>query len=113
MKKEKRLEKILGVVVLSITAFTLLLLIYAAYKNISIGAFSLESALGKSVKQGEQYCSSQVIEENKGVGFINYDCTLKNRITKGLKDCKGQYYVFASRIDGRWYVNESSKKIIW
>ena len=50
--------------------------------------------------EGEDYCCSDMIDENRGVAFINYDCTPINRVTKGIKECKGRYYIFANRING-------------
>ncbi|MBI2661732.1 hypothetical protein HYX09_05725 [Candidatus Woesearchaeota archaeon] len=49
----------------------------------------------------------------RGVAFINYDCTPIKRVIKGIKECKGRYYIFANKVNGRWIADEDSKQIIW
>jgi len=110
---EKKIERTLKIVGLCVSCFALLTLIYWSYHLFSTGAFSLEFAMKKVVKDGEEYCTSKIINETTGVGFINYDCKPINQITKGIQRCKGQYYVFATRVNGAWIVNNYTKSIIW
>lgn len=113
METEKKLERNMRIAALCLLCFVLLALIYSLYNVYSTGAASLEHAMKKTAGPAEDFCSSRVINETTGVGFINYDCTPINKITKGVKDCKGQYYVFATRTNSTWIVNLETKTVIW
>ena len=112
---ERRFKKIMIIVAFSLSICTFLLVSYALFSNIKDGSFAVERAADRwADSQGqEEYCRSTVIDENTAVAFINYDCRPINRITKGIKDCKGQYYIFLDKIDGRWTIDESSRQVIW
>jgi hypothetical protein len=108
MKKQPtKFEKIMQKLVLLLGISVFLLLFYSIYLDIKDGSFVVESAAKKYAKSNEQenYCCSNVINQEKAVAFIGYDCA---RIK-----CNGRYYVFLNKINGKWAVDESTKKIIW
>ena len=98
-----------------VSVFTIFMMIYVLFNHILDGSLAVEHKakkwIGKSDSQ--EYCSSQIIEENKAIAFINYDCTPINKITKGIKNCNGKYYIFINKIDNKWIIDETSKTIIW
>jgi len=112
-KKGKRTEKIITTIGLVLACIGLLAVAYRVYDGFSSGAFQFQHAMEKIPIEGEDYCCSDMIDENKGVAFINYDCIPVNRVTKGIKECKGRYYIFANKINGKWIVDEDSKQVIW
>src|SRR3989338_10373195 len=94
-KIESKIEKIMRIISLCAIIFALLVLVYAVVYHYRTGAFTLEFTIKGIAKEGEEYSHSGVIRENKGIGFINYNCTPINQVTKGIQDCTGQYYVFS------------------
>ena len=73
------------------------------------GQFSLEYTIKAGMEKGERYSCSRIIEDGRGLGFVQYNCSRPHISI----ECKGEYYVFAYREDGKWQLNESSKRIMY
>jgi len=108
MKKEKLslVNKIGPYAGMILTALTLILVICATIHFYLNGTFSIEDVVKEWIKSPERFFRSQIISENRGVAFIEYDCVTK-------RDCRGQYLLFIDKIEDKWIVNESSKKVLW
>ncbi|MEK6937603.1 MAG: hypothetical protein AABX04_01025 [Nanoarchaeota archaeon] len=108
MKKKKRslVNKIGPYTGIVLTALTLILVIGAMIHFYLNGTFSIEDAAKEWIKSPERYFRSQIISENRGVAFIEYNCVTK-------RDCRGQYLIFIDKVGDKWIVNESSKKVLW
>lgn len=105
MKQDKS-SNILSYFKIAVLFVALLIMLWVGYSHFKDGTFSVELVVEKWVQAPERYEHSQIINENKGVAFINYNC-----ITKSA--CRGQYIIFIDKINGNWVVNESSKKVLW
>ena len=117
MNVPKRLKKkfmsILPITSILLGFLTLLLALYGLSSHL-INEYPLEKAIKNwdKVNEDQEFLRVELIDEKTGVAFVNHGCESK-RILKGIKKCKGQYYIFLNRIEDVWVVNESSKKIIW
>ena len=83
-------------------SLTVLLAFYGLV-SYSIKYYPLERAIKGYISENEEYCGIDLINKDKGIGFICYNCS----------KCKGEYYIFINKINGKWIINESSKTIIW
>lgn len=113
MKKMYWYDWLLVVFVSAACIFIFTTMIYTLSTLYSSGAFSLERTIKHSLGENELFCNSLVIAENKGVGFIKYDCANTHSFAKAFNKCNGQYLVFAERVDGKWVVDPNSKNILW
>ena len=113
--KTKMWEKVLPFIGIGIGIFSIFALSYFIYLNIKDGSFAAQFASERWAKsqENEQSCCSRMMDNDTFVAFIKYDCTPINKITKGIQNCKGEYYVFLNKINGKWVVNESTKSVIW
>lgn len=105
-------EKIVTIIGLTLAVFALLLMTYKLYDYIHSGEWSMQHTVKKSLDDTEEFCNAQLISPNKGIAFVNYNCTPINRITKGIKKCEGRYHITVNK-ETDWTVNKSTKTIIW
>ena len=110
-RKVKKSQKILEYFCIGLAVFTFGLLAYLIATLIIDGSFSLEWTAERLVQEGEDYCGSDIISENRGVAFIGYNCTTDNKVFKGILDCTGRYALFFDRTEEGWIPAE--KKVIW
>ena len=112
--ESRKMRKIMFMTCMVVGFLTILLALYGLYNEIASGRAGVQSFAEKSLPKGDNYRLVDMIDKNRAVIYAGYNCTHVFRITlQGMKKCEGQYYVFAYREDGKWKVNESSKKIIW
>ena len=112
-KKNKKLEKI-GIIILFSMGFLTLLLAFYGLFSYAIKNYPLERAIKHwdKINDSQEFLMVNLIDENRGIAFVNYNCK-SGKILKGVKKCKGEYYIFINKINDEWIVNESSKTIIW
>lgn len=110
---KKKFKNVLIVSSISIGFLAMLLALYGLL-SYAINNYPLEKAIKNwdKINEDQEFLRMGLIDEKTGVAFVNYGCESK-RILKGIKKCKGQYYIFLNKIEDVWVVNESSKKIIW
>lgn len=110
---KKKFESILPIAGISLGLLTILLALYGLFLSVT-NEYPLEKAIKNwdKINEDQEFFRVKLIDEKTGVAFVNYGCESK-RVLKGIKKCKGQYYIFLNRIDDVWVVNESSKRIIW
>jgi len=106
-------EKILNIIFLTAVLLALTLPVYMLFDYFNSGAWSMKRSIKANLDDSEDFCNALLIEPDKGIAFINYNCTPINNITRGIKNCKGRYYINISRTDGQWKINPSTKRIIW
>ncbi len=110
---KKKFESILPIAGFSLGLLTILLALYGLFLSIT-NEYPLEKAIKNwdKMDDDQEFHMAKLINEKTGVAFVNYNCK-SGKILKGVKKCKGQYYVFINLIKDEWIVNESSKTILW
>ena len=109
---KKRKIRIIEIVPIVISVLALLLVLCCALPQV-IEKYPLEKAAKKlELKEDEDFCRVELINNKTAIAFFKYDCK-SMRVLKGIKKCKGEYYIFINKIIDKWIVNESSKKIMW
>lgn len=113
--KEGRFERVMPAIAICLGIVCIFALSYAIYSSIKDGTFAAQFAAERWVRghEDEMFCSSMNVDNDTFAAFIKYDCMPINRITRGIKNCNGEYYVFLDKINGKWVVNEQSKTILW
>jgi hypothetical protein len=115
MNKRQK-NKITGCIVISILLIITVLVLgsmtYFMYSLYLTGKFSLENTMHHNVKENEFYSQSYVINETRGVGFFNYGCSNEHSIMTALNKCNW-YMIFADKIDGRWVIDQDSRRVLW